>query len=315
AAISIPSISPYWMLIYVTLLILFLNWHKRTRRNQLIITVLILVNCLVYKDLLQNTRGLKITFLDVGQGDSALLEFPGGKTMLIDAGDRTEYMDYGQQVILPFLQRRGIRTLDALLLTHPHADHIGGAIALLQNIQVKRIIKTFISGGEPYAAIVDSLVEYRQIPQIHPLSGDTLLIDQEVLLLVMHPSRRFAQPPSIAAELNNSSIVLMCRFYNHAVLFCGDAEIGAEQEMLRFGDLLKCEILKMGHHGSASASSRLFREVTAPKVAVVSVAKRNRFGLPSERLLSDMEKEGIRLLRTSDQGAIVFLLRRGSEKL
>jgi competence protein ComEC len=257
---------------------------------------------------------LKITFLDVGQGDSALLEFPGGKTMLIDAGDRTEYIDYGQQVIVPFLQRRGIRTLDALLLTHPHADHIGGAISLLHSVHVKRIIEIPASGGEPYAAIVDSFAVCRNIPQIHPLSGDTLLLDAEVLLMVMHPTRRFVSS-SISAELNNSSIVLMCSFYGHAVLFCGDAEKGAEQEMLRFGELLKCDILKIGHHGSESACSRLFREMASPKIGVVSVAKRNRFGLPSERLLSAMENEGIRTLRTSDRGAIEFLLQRGSEKI
>jgi len=136
-----------------------------------------------------------------------------------------------------------------------------------------------------------------------------LLIDPEVLLLVLHPTKKFIQQASkVPSELNDCSIVLKCIFRNNSLLLTGDAETPAEKAMIRYSDLLNSDVLKLGHHGSITAGSEPFRKLVHAQSAVVSVAKFNRFGLPSKKLLADIEKEGTRVLRTDEQGAIQFVL-------
>ena len=311
ASLTIPRLSPVWMMIFVLLCMTFLLRQRQKIRNVLIISMLLLLNVQIWHNALSREPGLTVTFFDVGQGDAALVQFPNGKTMLVDAGDCTDYVDCGHDVILPYLQRFGIRRINTLLLTHPHADHIGGAVSLMQDMKIGRLVKTGIQSDDPFDGKIDSLCLVESVPVRYVEAGDTLLIDPQVLLLILHPTKSFIKRASTSsAETNNCSIVLKCIFHDHSLLLTGDAEAPAEKAMSRYGDLLNSDVLKLGHHGSFTAGSEPFRRLVRARSAVISVAKYNRFGLPSKKLLADIKKEGTQVLRTDDHGAIQFLLAR-----
>ncbi len=284
----------------------FLLWENRRLRSASVCGLLLMLNLHLWTTVLAPRKGLEVTFLDVGQGDAALLRFPGGRTLLVDAGDCSEFFDAGRDVIVPFLRRHGIRQVHTLLLTHPHADHIGGAPALLQKGMVRRLVWNDDPSPDPAAARLDSLLAAVPLTVRRVCAGDTLLLDREALLLVLNPPKDASR---LGNNLNDRSIVLLCLFRGSALLLTGDAEKEAERAMSRYGPLLKVDILKAGHHGSATASSSDFRRLTAARWAVVSVAKNNRFGLPSKPLLREFAAEGTTVLRTDENGAVQFLLR------
>lgn len=311
ASLPVPRLSLVWMIIFVLLCVTFLFRRRQKIRNVLIISMLLLLNVQIWHDALSRERGLRITFFDVGQGDATLVQFPNGKTLLVDAGDCTEYIDCGRDLLTPYLKRFGIRRINTLVLTHPHADHIGGAVSMMQEMKIGRLVKTGVHSDDPFDGKIDSLCLAENVPVRYVEAGDTLLIDPEVLLLVLHPTTRFIQRASSApAEINDCSVVLKCIFHDHSLLLAGDAETPAECEMCRYSDLLNSDVLKLGHHGSITAGSESFRKLVRAQSAVVSVAKFNRFGLPSKKLLVDIQKEGTEVLRTDEHGAIQFVLAR-----
>ncbi len=305
----VPRPSVWFFLFYLMAVLLFINWRSMTWKKTLLFAVLILMNGYVWSHLGKTDHRLSIIFFDVGQGDSALIEFPNGRRMLVDAGDNTEYVDYGERVIYPYLVRNGIRKIDDVLVTHAHSDHNGGVLYLLNRQCVGRLIKTHLQADVQLDSLIEAAAVLHQVPIRYVKSGDTLSVDPGVLLMVLHPTPSFIQQANgNADELNNSSIVLKCVYHNQHILLAGDAEIPAEQKMLAYGDLLNSDILKCAHHGSQSSSDSLFRYKVNAEYAIVSVAKFNRFGLPSETLLQHFELEGTTVCRTSDRGAIRFLI-------
>ncbi len=306
--LRVPQFPLEWYLIYLALLMLFVFWQITTTRKLFLILFLVLINVAVWRQVVFHRPGLKVTFFDVGQGDAALFEFPNGRTMLVDAGDCSEYFDCGKQVILPYLRKNGISQVDALVLTHPHADHIGGAPTLLETIPTSRIVAPYVEYESAFTQQIDSLRTFYHIPLQHVVRGDTLLIDPDVLIFVLHPTPFFSEHVSRnPAELNNVSIVLKCVYHKHSILMAGDAEVAAEESMLHLRECLPSTVLKLGHHGSDTASGPQFRDAVQPEVAVVSVATFNRFGLPSDTLLTAFEVQGTRVLRTDHNGAVQFI--------
>jgi competence protein ComEC len=158
---------------------------------------------------------------------------------------------------------------------------------------------------------MDSLIEVRAqkygVPIHYKVAGDTLNIDPVVALTIFHPTPAFvSNAKKHASDINNSSLVLRCTYYNQTILMTGDAEIPAERSMLLYGDLLQSRVLKCAHHGSNTASDSLFRRVVNADFGIVSVAKFNRFGLPDRELLQRYEQDGTQILKTSEHGAIQF---------
>ena len=261
---------------------------------------------------------LEAVFLDVGQGDATLLSLPNGRHVLIDAGVRSPYRDEGERTVVPHLERFGIRQLDALVLTHADADHVGGAASVLRSVPVARIVH---NGQTKQNAVWDELAtvaDSLHIAERTVVAGDTLALDDAVRIRVLGPSRA----PRPGEDANDASIVLLVEYGATRWLLTGDAETRAEADLVaRYGALLRADVVKVGHHGSRTSSSpalvraasgrassrtRLVTDAAASAVryAVVSVAKRNRYGLPDAEPLMRWERAGAAVLQTADEGAV-----------
>ena len=242
---------------------------------------------------------LDVVFLDVGQGDATLIRTPGGRAVLVDAGVRSPYVDEGTRTVLPHLQRYGVGRLDALVLTHADADHIGGAAALLRSVPVGRLVVNGAEGETDLWREVLAVADSLGVPVQPVRAGDTLAVDPAVRLRVLGPMGPDGSP-------NDASVVLALRHGRTRWLLTGDAEVAGEGALVaRFGDRLGADVVKVGHHGSRTSSApALVAAAGRPSFAVVSVAQRNRYGLPDEEPLERWAATGAELLLTSREGAV-----------
>lgn len=247
---------------------------------------------------------LDVVFLDVGQGDATLVTFPNGKTMLIDAGIRDPYRDQGSRTILPHLRRYGIERLDALVITHADADHFGGALSVMEEVEVGQLIHNgHQKDNELWLETLraaDSLGVEQQIVQ----TGDVLSMDASVRIRVLHPTRT----PQPWEDGNDASVVLRMEHGETSFLFTGDTEdFGESQLVSRYDSLLASTVVKVGHHGSRTSSTQAFVDAASDSTtafAIVSVAKRNRYGLPNQEPMARWEATNASLLQTANEGAI-----------
>ncbi len=278
-----------------------------------------LLSCLPFALLIisfsQKTMGdLKVTFLDVGQGDAAFLEFPNGKTMLIDAGNASRYWDYGEKTILPFLQSAGILNINYLVGSHAHNDHIGGFLYLLEKIT----IDTLVLSSYQYHSNLFKDLKARSLQNHICLKtvykGDQLYPDPNCRVYILHPDSVFSCAVNFSGtECNNSSLVIKIQYGENGILFMGDLERQGEIPAMAYDFFLESEILKVGHHGSVTSTSDYFLEKINPIAAVVSVAKKNKFSHPSPLTLERLHKQGARTFLTSHEGTVQFFV--GPEKI
>jgi competence protein ComEC len=266
------------------------------------IVFLIVLNCLCFIDAAARPApSLSMTAIDVGQGDALLLEFPNMKHVLVDAGPTSGAIDAGQRNIAPFLKRKGIASLDAIILTHPHDDHVGGCRYLLENFNVRRLI---VGDTAPVTGIYREVVETARrhgVPIELVRAGMSLQFDLTTRILVLHPTSRLRQ-----GNLNNQSIVLKAVYGSSSLLLMGDAEWDDERWMVEEGELiLASNVLKAGHHGSSTSSTNGFLRSVHPSLALISVGRFNKFHHPSPRVVSRYREFGMDIKRTDLDGAIV----------
>ena len=259
-------------------------------------------------------RDLRLTFLDVGQGNATLIEFPGGSTMLVDGGGYADNraFDMGRNVIAPFLRRQKILTVDYLVLTHPSSDHMNGLMHVLRYFHPRVLIwnhdRIETASGRAFVDLVKASAI--KAPRFENIQR-RMTFDQTVIR-IFNPPRDFDQRRLAERwrDVNNNSIVLQIAFGGFSVLMPGDAERPAELEMLQeIGSGLHSTILLVPHHGSRTSSSNAFVQAVAPAIAIVSCGWRNRFGLPHPEVLARYEAIGSRIFRTDINGAVQVRLR------
>ncbi len=237
-------------------------------------------------------KPLTAFFLDVGQGDACYLEFPDGKTMLIDAGTGGAKED-----ILNFLQKRGCKKLDYVIATHPHADHIGSMTAVLREYPVGTFyMPRAETNTKTFETMLETLLE-KKIPVTAATAGESIDGIENVTAV-------FTAPVNDAEDLNNASAVLRLSYGETDFLFTGDAEEGSESLMVPAGLPLDAEILKVGHHGSDTSSSAKFLAVVQPDIAVISCGEGNSYGHPHEEALTRLTNIGAAIYRTDEQGTV-----------
>ena len=252
---------------------------------------------------------IRVTFLDVGQGDAAVVELPDGQTMLIDAGAAYDTLDLGRAVVGPFLWDRGIRRLDHVIATHPQLDHVGGLAWILHSFPIGRYWGSRISREEPfYQRLQDSLAEKGLVEETAE-EGRVILSAGGCRAQTLNPPPRPAEENvtrglSSGKTLNNLSLVVRLDCGRHSFLFTGDAEADALARMVRSGHASPVRILKVPHHGARGSLDEDWIGHVRPEVAVISVGKQNSYGHPAPAVVAAYAAEGVRVFRTDRDGAV-----------
>jgi competence protein ComEC len=245
-----------------------------------------------------DTGLFRVTFIDVGQGDSIWLSTPDGWDVLVDGG--TE----GQgPALVSYLQSQGVTDIEVLILTHPHADHVGGLVAVLESLEVDQAL----TNCQPYPTDIyqafQDLLLSKEIPTACVREGDTFVWGTYVSAVAWHPPEPLMS--GTASDANNNSIVLLVSYGTIDLLFTGDIQAEAEAAILASAPDLDAEILKVAHHGSNTSSTTPFLIAVGAQDAVISVGAGNRFGLPSAEALQRLRNAGATLYRTDLHGTIL----------
>jgi len=237
---------------------------------------------------------LAVHFVNVGQGDAIFIQSPGGKTMLIDSGERNGLAE-------GYLNALGVQTIDTLIITHPHLDHIGGSIDIVKKFDVKSVIMPRVT--EVTTITYQRLLEAIQAKGLRITEGKAGLIidfDKGIRTECLAPNGTGYK------DINDYSVVVKMTYGDVSFLFTGDAAARSESEMLQnYKDQLKSTVLKIGHHGSSTSTSSGFLTAVAPDAAVICVGKDNKFGHPTQKTLDKLK--GKKTVRTDQDGTVVFV--------
>lgn len=281
-------------------LALLFAWPVASPRLRALAIALFVANVFLVQDIVRHApRVFSVTVLDVGQGDAIYVEFPWGGNLLVDAGSERAG-DRGRRVVVPFLHERGVRALDAAVISHPQEDHAGGFEAVFDAVRVNAVLET----GRPYATWL-----YRRFSQRISEEGSRRLIVtrgarvvgfRDVSVEVLHPSAEFHK------DVNDDSAVLRVSSAGASVLLTGDIGEAAMRELIASPDALRADVLKVPHHGAkmGEAGAR-FVVAVSPQASVVSAGERNPFGHPRPETLSVLRRAGP-VYRTDRHGAVTL---------
>jgi competence protein ComEC len=240
---------------------------------------------------------LTVRFIDVGQGDAALITSPGGAEVLIDAGP-------DEQLVATALSALGVKRLDVAVATHPHADHIAGFPAVFGRFPIGLVLDPGCDEPSPSYEAFLRAVEQERLPVRHPRAGETVIVG-DLRLDVLAP---IACAHGTASDPNNDSLVIRVSLGDDVVLFPADAEVPSQQMMLDEGVPLEADVLKVPHHGGDTSLPEFFDAVD-PEVAVVSVGQPNDYGHPVPEVLDEIRATGAALYRTDELGDVVVTFR------
>lgn len=270
------------------------------------VSILLIVN---FTDVYQDR--MRINFIDVGQGDSCLIRYKGTNIMIDSGGSLSKNKDgksydIGENVLNNYLLNRGITRLDYIMASHFDEDHSQGFIFLLKNMKVKNVI---ISEQYKTSSIYEQfkqICKKQNIQIIYVKSGDEIRI-KDLAFKILHPKSKENQISE--NPLNNNAIVCMVKYKNRRILFTGDIEKVAENEMVKeYTNGLKADILKVGHHGSKTSTTKEFLDLINPSVALIGVGQNNKFGHPNEDVIKRLEEKNIQIYRTDEMGEISVII-------
>jgi competence protein ComEC len=254
-----------------------------------------------------NTRNLEVTVLDVGQGDSLFVTFPGGRTMLVDAGGTLgsfhaggmrSGLDIGEDVVSPYLWSRGLKQIEVVALTHAHQDHLGGLPAILENFRVRELWVGRDIESAAYQQVIN-LAQKRGVRVLHRKQGDSFargIVSGSVLWPEDLTENQTAK--------NDDSLVMRLTDGSQSILLPGDIERPSERKILAEDQAVGANFLKVAHHGSKTSTIEPFLSSSHPAFAAISVGRDNGFGHPSPEVLERLQAAGVRVYRTDRDGAI-----------
>ncbi len=241
---------------------------------------------------------LHVTFLDVGQGDAIFIQTPRGQKILVDGGPSPTILLAALGRRVPFWER----TIDLVVLTHPHDDHVSGLIPVLERYKVK----AFLDGGQEHPTPTYTrcleLVQEKDIPYQLGRAGMQIQLGQRLRMQILHPQGEFLS--GTHSDVNNNSIVLRLAYGPISFLLTGDVEEEAEAVLLSSNEDLASTILKSPHHGSETSLHPRFLEAVHPQLAVIQVGADNEFGHPALTTLAKLEEHGVAVRRTDQNGTV-----------
>lgn len=294
------SFTVFELILVFLLVFTIWNFQMRSYPIRITITALVIGIIFVFKTIFIPDP-LRVTFLDVGQGDSTVLEYQD-KVVLIDAGFSGFGRDYGKWVLNPYFKYRGITEIDLVIMTHPHADHIGGLPSVFENVKAKEIWDTWNSYDSNIYSAILLYAQKHDIPFTKPEPGDMVQFG-DVTLTVLYPDSNQSMS---ARNINNASIVVRVDHGENSFLLLGDAEVRAERIISGLGKLLDVDVVKLGHHGSKTSSIQSMVDLTTADIGIVSLGERNKYGHPSMKILNRWEESGTNLYRTDQSGAVTI---------
>lgn len=283
----------------------FLKLHKNKilSGGLLFLAALMALAGLYLWDLWQKPE-LQVYFFDVGQGDSIFIEAKDGTQILIDGGPTNKILPLLGGV-MPFYDH----SIDAIILTHPHADHVTGLIEVLKRYNVGEVIESGVGYNTAEAKEFENLVSEKHIKKIIIQKPVKLTFFKTAALNFLFPDRSFNG--QILKNVHDSALVSELDFEGKKILLMADAEKNLERYLIQKGVLGDVDVLKAGHHGSKTSSNDFFLKVVKPEYAVISVGARNRYGHPHQQTLSNLEAIGAKIFRTDIDGTIVLNINNG----
>ena len=287
--------------------ILLIFMFNKTYKFFLILAILFLMATPVAGLVWPTEKNLKVYFLDVGQGDSILIRAPSGQNILIDGGPNNLVLEHLNN-ILPFWDR----TIDLMILTHAHSDHVAGLVDVLKRYDVAKVLYTGVDHGSPDFIEWGSLIEQKGTEVAIPIAGQVYQFG-EVDLEILYPFEDISEKEF--KDLNDSSVVARLEYQDTSFLFTGDAPVSVAKEVLEFCHEVKAralvypcklesDVLKVGHHGSKYSSSLEFLQAVNPMYAVIQSAEDNKFGHPHRLILKRLEGLGVEILRNDEVGDV-----------
>jgi competence protein ComEC len=299
---SSPDI--FGLLIYL-LIIVLIFW--RPRENLKVIRPVMAASLLVLVlwKMAPCIYPAQLIMLDVGQGDAIMIKTPTGRQVLIDTGPVYQDWDSGIDVILPAIQEVGKLHCEKVIITHAHSDHIGGLFSLSEEIKMDTLYLPEMDISYFWQDSAIKIMAEKNIPVRFLKAGDHLMVDNYCRIYILAPFQATANLTDYRDyNINNVSLVTLVSIDESRILLMGDAETPVEQQLLYWNTVMKADILKIGHHGSITSSSREFLDIVAPNLALISVGESNKYDHPSRKVLDRLKKAGINYFRTDRDGSV-----------
>ncbi|MCI5108335.1 MAG: MBL fold metallo-hydrolase [Candidatus Pacebacteria bacterium] len=277
------------------ILSILLYYHELMWKPYFAIMIVILSSIFLYSTLDFDSGYLRIDFLDVGQGDSILVTSPSGKKLLIDAGrDKKVLRSIGKE--MSFFDR----DIDAILATHPDADHIGGFPYILERFDVSYVLKTLASSNSSVFGLFNRRILEEGATEIVPERGMLIDLGEGVFVDVLFPLKDYV------IDSNSGSVIVKVIYKDTSFLLMGDSTVGVEEYLVEIDGYLESDVLKVGHHGSKTSTSEVFLEKVIPEYAVILAGKGNSHGHPHKVVTDLLESKSINILSTADLGTITI---------
>ncbi len=242
---------------------------------------------------------LALRIFDIGQGDGIFAEFPDGNQILIDGGPDGSILAKLGSTMLPW-----DRSIDAIILTHPHADHVSGLLEVLKRYHVGLVIESDAQYGTPEYSEWHKLLIQKEVPVVRAEAG-MKLEGRQGTFLFLAPQKDYSEMP--LNNVHDAMIVMKLSYASTSVLLTGDMERKLEYSLLRNGSDLHADVLKVGHHGSKTSTSDDFLKAVSPAYAVISAGRKNTYGHPTQEVLNRLAAFGTRIFRTDQDGDVTFI--------
>ncbi len=265
----------------------------------IVLSVFFCTNIFIWAAVVRADSGAELTvaFLDVGQGDAIYIEAPNGNQVLIDGGPNMKILRALGRV-MPFYDR----SIDLIISTHPDQDHVGGLSLVMKRMKIAAVATTENTSETGAYAAFEEGIRTKNIPRILARAPTRIILDRGIVLEILFPDRNAA-----GWETNTGSVVARLTYGEQSFLLTGDSPIAIEKYLVgKNGEKLKTTVLKLGHHGSRTSTSRIFLSAVDPEYAIISAGKDNKYGHPHKEVLTLLDELKIPHLNTADRSTIIF---------